>query len=186
MLRVHEIEYLNIIAGLSEQLRRIRIHFGFTVGQYDRFASLDDLEQRVPDDSSGLHGTGCTEDGNVTIESRVFRHTNCLSLILTENCSFGAAHGRYLQHFLHLFFIHPVCRTVDTTVALGKASRISLLTVKPIVKSVHQINDSRDNCDAQDTFESVACESKWYANQRVHIHRFHHCLSCKTSGAHPD
>ena len=142
MLRVHKIEYLHIIASLSEQFRSIRIHFGFTVGQYDRFASLDDLEQRVPDDSSGFHGTGCTKDGNVTIESRVFRHTNCLSLILTENCSFGAAHGRYLQHFLHLFFIHPVCCTVDTTVALGKASRISLLTIKPIVKSVHQINDS--------------------------------------------
>lgn len=74
MLRVHQVEYLDLIPILSAKLCSIRIKLSFGICNYDRFLLLQSLKQSVTYNGSGLHGTGCAENGNMAVESGIFGH----------------------------------------------------------------------------------------------------------------
>ena len=185
MLRGYEIIDLHIVARVSEHFRGIGIKLALAVGHDYGLAAPQRLKQRISDNRTRLHGTGCAENGNMAVESGVLRHTDGFSVVLAEDRTFGIRNRRYLQNFLHFFFVHPGCRAVDTGFASGKAAGIMLLPVKLIVKLHIGEDGAGDQQDHQDAFDPVHAESRRKTNQRVPAYRLHRALAGNAAAVHP-
>ena len=121
----------------------------------------------------------------MAVQSGVLRHTDGFTVVLAEDRTFGIRDRRYLQDFLHFFFVHPGCRAVDTGFASGKAAGVMLLPVKLIVK-LHIGEDGAGNQqDHQDAFDSIPAESRRKTNQRVPAYRLHRALAGNAAAVHP-
>ena len=72
------------------------------------------------------------------IEASIAGHTDCFSLILTEDNAFCFLGSRQLQHIAHFLICHEGCRTVHTRITCGKAPWIFLLTVESVVQLIDE------------------------------------------------
>ena len=185
MLRGYEIVDFHIIFFVSEHFRGIGIKLALAVGYDHGLAAPQRLKQRIADDRARLHGTGCTENGDMAVESGVLWHTDGFTLVLAEDRTFGIGDRGYFQNFLHFFFVHPGCRAVDTGFASGKAAGIMMLPVKLIVKLHIGEDGAGDQQDHQDAFDPVPAESRRKTNQRVPAYRLHRVLAGNAAAVHP-
>ena len=185
MLRGYEIIDLHIVARVSEHFRGIGIKLALAVGHNHRLAAPQRLKQRISDNRTRLHGTGCAENGNMAVESGVLRHTDGFSVVLAEDRTFGSGDRGYFQNFLHFFFVHPGCRAVNTGFASGKAARVMLFPIKLIVKLHIGEDGAGDQQDHQDAFDPVPAESRRKTNQRVPAYRLHRAFTGNAAAVHP-
>ena len=185
MLRGYEIVDFHIIFFVSEHFRGIGIKLALAVGYDHGLAAPQRLKQRISDDRTRLHGTGCAENGNMAVQSGVLRHTDGFTVVLAENRTFGIRDRRYLQNFLHFFFIHPGCRAVDTGFASGKAAGVMLLPIKLIVKLHIGEDDAGNQQDHQDAFDPVPTESRRKTDQWVPAYRLHRAFTGNAAAVHP-
>ena len=121
----------------------------------------------------------------MAVQSGVLRHTDGFAVVLAEDRTFGIGDRRYLQNFLHFFFVHPGCRAVDTGFASGKAAGIMLLSVKLIVELHIGEDGTGDQQNHQNAFDPVATESRRKTNQRIPAYRFHRAFTGNTAAVHP-
>ena len=185
MLRGYEIVDLHIVARFPEHFRGVGIKLALAVGHDHGLAAPQCLKQRIADNRTRLHGTGCAENGNMAVESGVFRHTDGFAVVLAEDRTLGIRDRRYLQNFLHFFFVHPGCRAVDTGFASVKAAGIMLLSVKLIVELHIGEDGTGDQQNHQNAFYPVATESRRKTNQRIPAYRFHRAFTGNTAAVHP-
>ena len=185
MFRGYEIVDFHIIFFVSEHFRGIGIKLALAVGYDHGLAAPQRLKQRIADDRARLHGTGCAENGNMAVQSGVLRHTDGFAVVLAEDRTFGIGDRRYLQNFLHFFFVHPGCRAVDTGFASGKAAGIMLLPVKLIVKLHIGEDGTGDQQDHQNAFDPVATESCRKTNQRIPAYRLHRTFTGNAAAVQP-
>ena len=121
----------------------------------------------------------------MAVQSGVLRHTDGFTVVLAEDRTFGIRDRRYLQDFLHFFFVHPGCRAVDTGFASGKAAGVMLLPVKLIVK-LHIGEDGAGNQqDHQDAFDSIPAESRRKTDQWIPAYRLHRTFTGNAAAVHP-
>ena len=185
MLRGYEIVDLHIIPRISEHFRGVGIKLALAVCHDHGLAAPQRLKQRIADDRARLHGTGCAENGDMAVESGVLRHTDGFTVVLAENRTFGIRDRRYLQDFLHFFFVHPGCRAVDTGFASGKAAGVMLLPVKLIVELHIGEYGAGDHQNHQDAFDSIPAESRRKTDQWVPAYRLHRAFAGNTAAVHP-
>ena len=121
----------------------------------------------------------------MAVESGVLRHTDGFAVVLAEDRTFGIRDRRYLQNFLHFFFVHPGCRAVDAGFASGKAAGVMLLPVKFIVKLHIGKDGAGDQQDHQNAFYPVPTESHWETNQRIPAYRLHRAFAGNAAAVHP-
>ena len=70
---VYQVEYFYLIPVLAEQLGGIVIELRLRIRNDRRLSALENGEQRRTDHATGFSGAGCTEYGDVAIQSGVFR-----------------------------------------------------------------------------------------------------------------
>ena len=70
---VYQVEYFYLIPVLAEQLGGIVIELRLRIRNDCRLSAFEYGEQRRTDHTTGFSGTGCTEYGDVAVQSGVFR-----------------------------------------------------------------------------------------------------------------
>ena len=134
---MYQVKYPDKISVLLQINTQISIEFGFGVCDNQAFPTLYALKDRIPGISPALHGAACSEYSNISVQPRVFRKADRLSIQLSQKDT--SVMGK-VCHQLKDLFPFGICHIAGCTVgSLVGICNVPLFIMSSVLVPFHPV-----------------------------------------------